>query len=75
MIDKADETMGSAKEAADKVEAAVTGAQKTFRSAGRIMDEALAGAGKCFTGKEPAALAIKQSMSRKSGNRFCENDM
>ena len=42
---KADETMGSAKEAADKLQLAASDARKTIQSAGRIMNEATAGDG------------------------------
>ena len=40
VIEKADGTMGSAKEAADKIELAVGDAQKTIQAASRILNEA-----------------------------------
>lgn len=45
VIEKADGTMGSAKEAAEKLQLAVGDARKTIQSAGRIMNEATAGDG------------------------------
>ena len=45
VIAKADGTMGSAKEAADKLQLAVGDARKTIQSAGRIMNDATAGDG------------------------------
>ncbi len=45
VIEKADGTMGSAKEAADKVQLAVADARKTIQSAGRVIDEATSGDG------------------------------
>ncbi len=45
VIEKADDTMGSAKEAADKVQLAVGDARKTIQSAGRILSEATSGNG------------------------------
>jgi len=45
VIAKADGTMGSAREAADKLQLAVGDARKTIQSAGRIMNEATAGDG------------------------------
>jgi phospholipid/cholesterol/gamma-HCH transport system substrate-binding protein len=45
VIAKADSTMGSAREAADKLQSAVGDARKTIQSAGRIMNEATAGDG------------------------------
>ncbi|MBA2435453.1 MAG: hypothetical protein H0V54_10325, partial [Chthoniobacterales bacterium] len=41
----ADGTMGSAKEAADKIQVAVADAQKTIQSASRILNEATKGDG------------------------------
>ncbi len=45
VITKADGTMGSAKEAADKLQLAVGDARKTIQSAGRIVNEATSGDG------------------------------
>ena len=45
VLEKADGTMGSAKEAADKVQLAVGDARKTLQSAGLIMREATSGDG------------------------------
>ena len=45
VIAKADGTMGSAREAADKLQLAVGDARKTIQSAGRIMNEATSGDG------------------------------
>jgi phospholipid/cholesterol/gamma-HCH transport system substrate-binding protein len=45
VIEKADSTMGSAKEAADKLQLAAGDARKTIQSAARIMNEATSGDG------------------------------
>ena len=45
MLEKADGTMGSAKEAADKLQLAVGDARKTLQSAGQVMKEAISGDG------------------------------
>src|SRR5450432_2643854 len=45
VIEKADGTMGSAREAADKVQLAVGDVRKTIQSAGKIMSEATSGNG------------------------------
>ncbi|MGI8956567.1 MAG: MlaD family protein [Chthoniobacterales bacterium] len=45
VLEKADGTMGSAKEAADKVQGAVADAQKTIQAASRILNEATKGDG------------------------------
>ncbi len=45
VIEKADGTMGSAREAAEKLQLAVDDARKTIQSAGRIMNEATSGDG------------------------------
>jgi phospholipid/cholesterol/gamma-HCH transport system substrate-binding protein len=45
VIEKADSTVGSAKEAADKVQLAMGDARKTIQSAGRIINEATSGNG------------------------------
>jgi|SRR5450432_406750 len=45
VIDKADATMGSAKEAADKLQLAAGDARKTIQSAGKIMQAATSGNG------------------------------
>ena len=45
VIEKADATLGSAKEAADKVQLAVGDARKTIQAAGKVMDEARHGNG------------------------------
>ena len=45
VIAKADGTMGSAKEAADKVQLVAADARKTIQSAGRLLNEAAAGNG------------------------------
>ena len=45
VIDKADTTMGSAKEAADKLQLAVGDARKTIQGAGRVMQAATSGNG------------------------------
>jgi phospholipid/cholesterol/gamma-HCH transport system substrate-binding protein len=45
VIEKADATMGSAKEAAENVNAAAGDARKTAQSAGKVMKEALSGSG------------------------------
>ena len=45
VLEKADGTMGSAKEAADKLQLAMGDARKTLQAAGRIMKEATSGDG------------------------------
>lgn len=45
VVEKADATLGSAKEAADKVQLAVGDARKTIQGAGKVMDEARHGDG------------------------------
>ena len=45
VIEKADGTMGSAKEAADKLQLAAGDARKTIQAAGRLMNEATSGNG------------------------------
>ena len=45
VLEKADGTMGSAKEAADKLQLAVGDARKTLQAAGRVMKEATSGDG------------------------------
>ncbi len=45
VIEKADGTMGSTKEAAEKLQLALNDARKTIQSAGRIMNEATSGDG------------------------------
>jgi phospholipid/cholesterol/gamma-HCH transport system substrate-binding protein len=45
VIEKADATMGSAKEAADKVQLVAADARKTIQAAGRMINEATAGNG------------------------------
>ncbi len=45
VLEKADGTMGSAKEAADKIEAAAADAQKTVQAASRLLNEATKGDG------------------------------
>jgi phospholipid/cholesterol/gamma-HCH transport system substrate-binding protein len=45
VIEKADGTMGSAKEAADKLQLAAGDARKTIRAAGRLINEATSGNG------------------------------
>ncbi len=45
VLEKADGTMGSAKEAADKIQGAVADAQKTIQAASRILNEATKGDG------------------------------
>ncbi len=45
VLEKADDTMASAKEAADKMQDVVGDARKTIQSAGRVMDEARKGDG------------------------------
>lgn len=45
VVEKADSTLGSAKEAADKVQLAVGDARKTLQGAGKVMEEARSGDG------------------------------
>lgn len=45
VIEKADGTMGSAREAADKLQLAADGARKTIQAAGRVMNEVTSGDG------------------------------